>query len=169
LSTSVRIIPAQTKLRALNNEFYDLAKQLTKMVQAAIALAGLDKTSNLYKNALVEFGVSSGDLQMILYLERYAIYVDKGRRPGAKRPPFSVIRDWIIRKKINRKFRNAKGQYMSNDTIAFIICRSIGIKGIKARPFLDETQRIMDNAIEYIIDHNLIDILLEDLNQNLTP
>jgi hypothetical protein len=55
----------------------------------------------------------------------WLFFVHSGRRPGAKMPPSSIIRDWASRKGFDNP-----------DKVAFPIARSIGINGIPPYPFL---------------------------------
>lgn len=58
----------------------------------------------------------------------HALYVHEGRRAGARMPPAEPIRRWARLKGIPEER-------------VFIIRRSIGRKGIKARPFLRDAMR----------------------------
>lgn len=53
----------------------------------------------------------------------YGLYVEKGRRPGKPPPPISAIRRWATRKGIP-------------ESALYVLARSIGRKGIKARPYM---------------------------------
>lgn len=49
-------------------------------------------------------------------------YVDEGRKPG-KRPPFTKIKQWVRRKRLNLSG-------ISADQLAFLVARKIGEEGI---------------------------------------
>lgn len=53
----------------------------------------------------------------------WGIVIEKGRRPGAKPPPVAALRPWARRHGIP-------------EGALFQVARSIGRKGIKARPFM---------------------------------
>lgn len=53
----------------------------------------------------------------------YAIYVEKGRRPGAPMPPQGVLLSWMASHGIP-------------ESSEFVVRRAIGKRGIKARPFV---------------------------------
>jgi hypothetical protein len=53
----------------------------------------------------------------------YGIVVEKGRTPGKPAPPVAAIRSWGLR-------------HGFNERSLFILARSIGIKGMKARPYM---------------------------------
>jgi hypothetical protein len=96
----------------------------------------------------------------------YFQYVDKGRKPG-KRPPTGPIKKWVERRGIVIKGQNSA-------QTAFVIARSIGIKGIKPLNITDKlTQNIISNkdkiikagAIKDI--QQLIDKLVMNLNKSI--
>lgn len=81
----------------------------------------LDFTQNLKNNIVVKYDDNTESLK--LSMPGYAIFVDKGRKPG-KMPPLQNISDWCDSRGIDNKF-------------AFPIARKIGEQGIEARPFLN--------------------------------
>jgi len=89
------------------------------------------------------------DLTLTLNLPQYGIYVDSGRRPGAKMPPQKPIADWAKSKGLP-PFRDKKGRFISYKTRAFLIARSISKKGIKPRPFLDIFYKEMDKLLKLL-------------------
>jgi len=82
----------------------------------------------------------------------HAEYVDGmgyaySRRPGRKMPPRSVIKQWMSVRGINGKDEK------DTESIAYLIQRKIGIRGIKATPFLhlfndraNELYAVIENA-----------------------
>ena len=56
---------------------------------------------------------------------KYAIVVEKGRRAGAKMPPIAPIQFWVMRKLKISDPKKAR-------SVAFVIARSIGKRGIPA-------------------------------------
>jgi hypothetical protein len=66
----------------------------------------------------------------------YYIYIRDGRKPNSRMPNFSAILNWIKRKRI--KGRNKKGQFISDNSLAWAICKGIAKNGILARPFLND-------------------------------
>ena len=59
----------------------------------------------------------------------YPAVIEFGRRPGARRPPVSALIEWVVSKWGAENENEARSK-------AFILARSIGRKGIKARPIL---------------------------------
>ena len=151
----------------------NLSKQLEIIGVDAIGfitkiLAENDKqvTGNLIRS--LDFKIIKGvdGLLLEILAAPYFEYVDKGRRPG-KRPPSGPIKKWVERKGIVIKGQNSA-------QTAFVIARSIGIKGIKP---LNITNKLVDNIIrnkENIIKagaikdiQELMDKLVMNLNKSV--
>ena len=121
-----------------------LKEQLDKLGKEVVAdivkqLLSADKkaTGNLINSLRYEvLETVDGVILNILSLN-YLENIDKGRRPGAKPPPVRAIIPWVQARGI--KFKNS-----SIEQTAFVIARSIGIKGIKP---LGIKQKVIDNII----------------------
>jgi hypothetical protein len=61
----------------------------------------------------------------------YAIVMDQGRTPGARMPPPAVLETWV------RRVLAVGGTDKEVRSVAFLVARSIGKKGIKATHFVD--------------------------------
>jgi hypothetical protein len=131
-------------------------------------LAENDKqvTGNLIRS--LDFKIIKGvdGLLLEILAAPYFQNVDKGRKPG-KRPPSGPIKKWVERKGIV-----IKGQ--TSTQTAFVIARSIGIKGIKPLNITEKlTQNIIKNkdtiikagAVKDI--EELIDKLVMNLNKSV--
>lgn len=118
--------------------------------------------SNAYKQ--VE-GIATDDIEVLqLLVNEYAVlYVDGNgfewaRRPvtvkkDQKWPPPQAIAEWAAR----------KGIPTDNKTI-YLICRSIWLEGIKARPFIESSFEIIDANFEEWAD-KLFDDLCVGLDE----
>lgn len=89
------------------------------------------KDSELFKSVRAS---ASGDVVIDLLLNDYIIYVESGRRKGAKCPPFDVIARWCRR----------KGLPDDNGTV-WAICRAISRDGIAPRPVMATAFEMMDD------------------------
>ena len=88
------------------------------------------KDSELFKSVRAS---ASGDVVIDLLLNDYVIYVESGRRAGAKMPPPTAIAAWCRR----------KGLPSDNSTV-FAICRAIARDGIAPRPVMRLAFDMMD-------------------------
>ena len=95
--------------------------------------------SDIYKSLSVA-ATNDGDLVFDIILNDYLVYIENGRRKGAKMPPVEPIVRWA------RKH----GIPTDNSTI-FLIRRAISRDGIKPRPFmvhvLEEIDREWDDSL----------------------
>ena len=123
----------------------------------------------VYRGRLKDFGYENGKLYKTLdysisnegitwvvtiHLEDYWKYIEDGRRPGAKMPPVEAIKKWIEYKKILPRpiqLKSGKTVIPSTQQLAFVIARSIGKNGIKARPIARETVDQLNNEFVSIL------------------
>lgn len=89
------------------------------------------KDSELFKSVRAS---ASDNIVIELFINDYIIYVENGRRKGAKMPPFDVIANWCKR----------KGLPTDNSTV-WAICRAISRDGIAPRPVMAMAFALMDN------------------------
>lgn len=88
--------------------------------------------SDLYKTLQVK-ATNDGDIVFDLMLNDYLVFIESGRRAGAKFPPVEPIVRWA------RK----RGIPTDNSTI-YLIRRAISRDGIRPRPFLEYIFEEMD-------------------------
>ena len=112
-------------------------------------------SGRLYKSITFKTSITGKGLQVTINLADYWQYIENGRRKGAKMPPIKAIKDWIeVRNIVPRpvKLSSGKTEIPTIESLAYIIARSISRKGIKARPYMQES-----------IDSNM-DAFLRDLS-----
>lgn len=121
-----------------------LKEQLNKIGKDVVAdlikeLLAADKkvTGQLINSLRYEVLETIDSVLLNIYSNEYFDVVDKGRRAGAKPPPVKAIIPWVEARGI--KFKNA-----SVESTAFIIAKSIGIKGIKG---IQVKQKVIQNII----------------------
>ena len=93
-------------------------------------------TGKLYNSIDYKLEISRDSIKLIFVAEDYYINIENGRQAGSKMPPISKIREWCQFKGIL-------------DKNAYIIARSISLKGIRAIPSLEEIRNI-NNYTELI-------------------
>lgn len=76
--------------------------------------------------------------------------VESGRNPGTP-PPIKVIKDWIEVKGIVPT-PNANGKVPTTNQLAYLISRSIGIKGIAGKHALKNTIDLSDDLFSQFMD-----------------
>lgn len=104
------------------------------VVQMTRVLIEADKkaTGNLIKSLNYEVLAEADKLLLNLYAAYYLEYVQNGRRPGAKPPPYKVLLPWIKARRINFPGKSDK-------VTAIIIAKSIAKKGIVPVPKIKTT------------------------------
>ena len=88
--------------------------------------------SQIYKTLSVR-ATNDGDLIFDIILNDYLVFIENGRRKGAKMPPVEPIVRWA----------RSKGIPTDNSTI-YLIRRAISRDGIKARPFMAHVMEEID-------------------------
>ena len=139
---------------------------ITELMKQKLQQDGKVATGNLI-NEIKPYTETEEDKEF-LYVDipRYGVYVDRGRKPNSKMPPVKKIREWVSIKGI-RPINN-----MSLDQTAFLIARSIGIRGIKASPFIDIFFNNVDELNDLIEEsavedmENVINEYIKEFNKN---
>lgn len=154
------------------------AKGVIKEARTNLTKKGKNASNDLYKSLDFDLNVSKNSFSLEFYMEDYAKFVDRGVS-GTKRkystpysykskmPPSKVFDKWIKQKGI--KGRNAKGQFITNKSLSFLIARSIFHKGMKpslffTKPFEAAFKRLPEDLVqnfgldvEELLNHSLKD------------
>jgi hypothetical protein len=124
-------------------------------VRELIELTRINSNSDLVKSIEVE----SVDNTIVIKMNKYALYIDSGRRPFVKYIPFKVLLDWVNKNRIE-----FPGQ--SKREVAYIIQRSIYKKGIQPRKWIDQLGRDIEKLTGERLETEIfksIDIKYEQL------
>tara|TARA_R110002020_G_scaffold2740_2_gene12855 strand:+ start:432 stop:986 length:555 start_codon:yes stop_codon:yes gene_type:complete len=147
---------------------------------------------DLYNSIKFEVVSTAEGLSIKFYMANYGAFVDKGVsgnkkkqsyrnwegkkvsspfKYGAKQPPSGIIEKWISKKglkgRVDKKWKSAGnrgGQFISNKSFAFLIARSIKLKGIKSLSFF---QRPLELGLEKL-GEGYLKSLKEDIIKGLT-
>ena len=117
----------------------------------------------LYRSIKVDsIKIYSDEFIITIELADYWKYIEYGRRKGAKFPPIDVIRTWIKKRNIvprPMKLKSGKTIVPRQESLAFLIARSISQKGIQARPFFKTAaDRMLEKFKSEIEDAIVLDI-----------
>ena len=108
----------------------DYTNQALLKTQSFLRTKGKNATGNLINTLGTKVEINSQGASIALTFAKYGIFVNDGRRRGAKQPPMASILSWIQTKGIRPR------NNVSINSLAFMIARSISIKGIKPVKFI---------------------------------
>lgn len=100
-------------------------------------------TGNLINSLDYEVIKELNGMTLTILASDHFKYVDAGRRAGAKPPPVKAILPWV---KLKNVFSPLKPE-----SAAFIIARSIGVKGIKPLYMKDKLLKMLNKNLTEII------------------
>ena len=133
------------KFVALTEELEQIALDYQSQARAILRKNGNDVTGKLSNSIKVQPALSTPtNIVIPVTMLKYGDYVDDGAERGrGGQPPVRAIEQWIRLKRISvpKQFKNVK-------QFAFVIARSIGLKGSKAYPFIFP-------ALTYAVEKNL--------------
>jgi hypothetical protein len=134
----------------MNEEYIRLA-QRALIVSFATTLRTFKKiaTQKTYNSMRTQITKGTYITNIDLYAHKSLYFIEKGRRAGAKPPPISPIEEWIKAKNI--QFQDKRGRNLSTKSMAFIISRSIGKKGIKPTPIIEKAESLFIPILTKII------------------
>ena len=135
------------KLDNLEKKVEEAGKALRETYKDKLKSGGVSATGKLFDSVDYRLEVLEEHIYLYFKAEDYYIHIEKGRKPNSKMPPIEVIRKWMITKGIPDK-----------PGTAFVIARSIGIKGIKPKPFLREAKVEIKEYETQFKDDLLLDV-----------
>jgi len=156
--------------KALQEELNKFAKYVIQQSRSNLSKSGKNVSKELYNSLGYKAEVTTKGAELGFSMEQYGEFQDKGVRgktSSAKAPnsPFrfgsgtgkkggltNSIDKWVRRKGIQFKDRKS-GRFLSYQSTAFLISRSIYQKGIKpslffTKPFVAAFKRLPDELIE---------------------
>ena len=109
--------------------------------------------SNIYKTLSVK-ATNDGDLIFDIILNDYLVFIESGRRKGAKMPPVEPIVRWA----------RSKGIPTDNSTI-YLIRRAISRDGIKPRPFMEHVLEEIDREWDEQLADELFNKIISEIDK----
>lgn len=154
----------EAALNLLGDEYIkELSKQLIQLDKVA--------TGNLLRS--LDYKVLKqleGVYSLVITADSYLKFVDAGRKASGKMPPSKPIERWVVARNI--KFKNKKGKYLTKESTAFLIARSLKTKDIKPTNVLKITLgNILNYKTKILRDgaradfENLVNSIFLDLNK----
>lgn len=127
-------------VKSIANDILSIARMILEsnnLINDKVGRNTIAPDSELYKTLKV-VSTNNGDIVFDMMLNDYLVFIESGRRAGAKFPPVEPIVRWA----------RQRGIPTDNSTI-YLIRRAISRDGIKPRPFLayifDELDERWDN------------------------
>jgi hypothetical protein len=109
--------------------------------------------SNIY-NTLSVKATNDGDLIFDIILNDYLVFIESGRRKGAKFPPVEPIVKWA----------RSRGIPTDNSTI-YLIRRAISRDGIKPRPFMAHVLEEIDREWNEQLADELFNKIISEIDK----
>ena len=129
-----------------------IADELALLFQGEIVRTQKISSGDLLDSVEGQLVFTSSGFQLQVVGNEYAIFINKGRKPGTKRVPLDAILNWIREKGISSGLNRI-------ESLAFAIQQSIYQKGIKPVPIIDQTieeiLKVYDERIAEIIEQEI--------------
>lgn len=127
-----------------------IGEEIVQEYKAELTIRNKVASGTLFNSIKYRIEYNVNGLTLYFIADDYYINVEKGRKPGGKFPPISVIKAWMISRNIPDK-----------SGTAYLIARSIAINGIKGVPELTNIRTDVDKYT-----HLLTEALTKDLQLN---
>jgi len=154
----VVVVKIINKMTNIEKSLLKFGEELVADMKIILETAGKDATGELIRSLEPYTEDEDGLTFLYINMAAHGVYVDSGRKPGLKRPPKEPIRKWVQAKGIRGN--------ISEDSLVYLIQRKIGIRGIKALPFLNlfydaanELAEIVEESAALDIEQNLDDFI----------
>lgn len=108
--------------------------------------------SDLY-NTLQVKATNDGDLVFDIILNDYLVYIENGRRKGAKMPPIAPIVNWA-----------KKHGIPSDNSTIYLIRRAISREGVQKRPFMADVFEEISTRWDEHVAEDLFNKIITDLS-----
>ena len=141
--------------KAIANDILEIARMIldsNNLINNKVGRNTIAPDSDLYKDLKV-VARDDGDIVFDLMLNDYLVFIESGRRAGAKFPPVEPIVRWAKK----------RGIPTDNSTI-FLIRRAISRDGISPRPFMAYIFEEMDERWDNEWSDKIFDKIMERID-----
>lgn len=142
-------------IKTIANDILEIARMILEsnnLINEKVGRNTIAPDSELYKTLQVKAS-NDGDVVFDLMLNDYLVFIESGRRAGAKFPPVEPIVNWAKK----------KGIPTDNSTI-FLIRRAISRDGIRPRPFMAYIFEEMDERWDNNWSDRIFDKIMEQID-----
>jgi hypothetical protein len=136
------------------------ARNVVALAKANLIRGKKIAAGTLFNSVSYDINKQTGEIDF--YYAEEGTFVESGRKKNSRMPPPGAIAKWAKEKGIPQ-FRDKKGRYISNDSRAFLLSRSIAIKGIKPYPFFTDA---IEQATQQLYQE-LEDALVQDIEDDI--
>lgn len=169
------VVDRQFVVKSAEDVFYKYKAEIIEALRRNLIDADKDQPGKLIQSIDVEIKELGTKLTFSLRMEDYWVFVDEGRKPGAKMPPQKAILDFIKVRGIkanpkrvktgikNKKIKKALKQISRDKSlkqVAFLIGRGIKKHGIKPTNFFSS---VVDGALIERLKSDLTAALKKDI------
>ena len=142
-------------IKVIANDILEIARMILEsnnLINEKVGKNTIAPDSDLYKTLQVK-ATNDGDVVFDLMLNDYLVFIESGRRAGAKFPPVEPIVRWA------RK----RGIPTDNNTI-YLIRRAISRDVIQPRPFMSYIFEEMDDRWDSNWADSIFDKIMEQID-----
>lgn len=142
-------------MQSITNDILEIVRMVLEsnnLINDKVGKNTIAPDSDLYKQLQVK-SRDDGDVVYDIMLNDYLVFIESGRRAGAKFPPVEPIVRWAKK----------RGIPTDNSTI-FLIRRAISRDGIKPRPFLAYIFEELDNRWNSTWADNIFNKIMEQID-----
>lgn len=139
-------------IKVIANDILEIARMILEsnnLINEKVGKNTIAPDSDLYKTLQVK-ATNDGDVVFDLMLNDYLVFIESGRRAGAKFPPVEPIVRWAKK----------RGIPTDNNTI-YLIRRAISRDGIQPRPFMAYIFEEMDDRWDSTWSDKIFDKIME--------
>ena len=135
-----------------NFNIQELLNEIEDIVRFVLKKIDLDNSS-FAKKITIEWI----DERVVVSMPEYGEFIDKGRKKNSRMPPIKSIKEFI-------RSKNITSTDLTTDQLAFAIAKSISIKGVKARPFIESLTEETFNLVSEHIYNEINKMLAQVFN-----
>lgn len=142
-------------IKVIANDILEIARMILEsnnLINEKVGKNTIAPDSDLYKTLQVK-ATNDGDVVFDLMLNDYLVFIESGRRAGAKFPPVEPIVRWAKK----------RGIPTDNNTI-YLIRRAISRDGIQPRPFMAYIFEEMDDRWDSNWADSIFDKIMEEID-----